>query len=75
MTTNLSTVRVTELAGDTHTLDHDTQSQVGHYLEEAGIDLPLSDGSVITMNGEIVSDEALVEPNAVIVVTSRIRNG
>lgn len=72
-TAPVPTVRVTQLAGDTLTLDHAPGVTVQQYLERAGVQL--GHGEVVTVNAKPVSLDQTVEPGSVVVAASRVSNG
>ena len=66
-------VRITQLAGDTVTLDHEEAVTVREYLQRANI--VLANGQVVTLNGTPADLDATVEPGSVVVVAGKVVNG
>lgn len=70
---NAPVVRVTQLAGDTITLDFEETVSVREYLNRANIQL--ANGNVVTVNGAPADLDSTVEPGSVVVVAGKINNG
>lgn len=72
-TPDTQVVRITQLAGDTVTLDFEEDLTVGEYLTQANIEL--GQGEVVTVNGAPANMDSTVEPGSVVVVAGKVANG
>ncbi len=70
---NAPVVRITQLAGDTITLDFEETVTVREYLSRANVQL--ANGNVVTVNGAPADLDTTVEPGSVVVVAGKINNG
>jgi len=68
-----SVVRLSKLGSDALTVDFTAGMTVGEYLERA--DLTVDPDQMITVNGEPAEVDDIVEPETVVVVAGKIRNG
>lgn len=66
-------VHVTVLGGDTHQLDFTPGMTVAQALTSAN--LRREPGTIVQINGIAVEDDAVIEPNSVVQLTSRVKNG
>ncbi len=71
--TDAQWVNVVVLGGDAHRLDYVDGMTVAQALEQA--ELQLERGQVITVNGQPVDSEQVIEPGSVVQLTSRVKNG
>lgn len=70
-----STVRITKLSGRTVTLDYEAGKTVREWIEAAGPDFALEEGMTINVNGNAAGLDDLLEPQTVITIANRVRNG